>query len=177
MTTYIIYSKSQKVDLENIIVRRGSYRAQIDQSDQEVCSSLRKKSIDFIDTNLSNEYLGPEHLRIHLDLARSVMFRLFKPAGGVMTLIVTRRIHKAARYLLNHSRTQGEPRNYSKKIGFTHASNYTRAFKSRLNMSPRQYLLRVREGDCNWIAAQLAEIEMAERRLINGEAPEPKMPA
>jgi len=91
---------------------------------------------DFIETNLSDEALGPELVMTALGVSRTQLYRLFQPFGGVASEIQRRRLRRSLQDLLNQSHRRMRIGEIAYRWGFRSQSHYIRAFKRRYGMTP-----------------------------------------
>ena len=91
-----------------------------------------------IEERLLDPTLGQQALLDAFGITRSTLYRLFEPLGGVTGYIARRRLHYAFRQLAD-SRQAPEPvSKLATRLGFSHPSAFTRAFKEVYGLSPRQ---------------------------------------
>lgn len=91
-----------------------------------------------IEERLLEPELGQQSLLDAFGLTRSTLYRLFEPLGGVAGYIARRRLHYAFRRL-SDTRYPHEPvSKLAARLGYTHPSAFTRAFKDAFGLSPRQ---------------------------------------
>ena len=105
----------------------------------------------FIEKQLPDPELRLQTLLDEFGIARSTLYRLFDPVGGVSAYITRRKLHHAFRLL---SDTVGPRQRISKlafDLGFSHPSAFTRAFKDQFGLSPK---------DVQALAAQSKEREV-----------------
>ena len=105
----------------------------------------------FIEKRLPDPDLRLQTLLDEFGIARSTLYRLFDPVGGVSAYITRRKLHHAFRLLGD---TVGPRQRISKlafDLGFSHPSAFTRAFKDQFGLSPK---------DVQALAAQSKEREV-----------------
>ena len=92
----------------------------------------------YIDRELANPALGPDHLCVSFAVSRATLYRLFKPHGGVRDYIRRRRLARCFREL-------AAPRNVSRRIsdiaskwGFTNEASFSRTFRQAFEISPSE---------------------------------------
>lgn len=91
-----------------------------------------------IEERLLDANLGQQALLAAFGLTRSTLYRLFEPLGGVAAYITRRRLDYAFRRL-SDTRLPHEPVSaLAARLGFSHPSAFTRAFKDAFGLSPRQ---------------------------------------
>ncbi|RCK41446.1 hypothetical protein TH25_23765 [Thalassospira profundimaris] len=90
----------------------------------------------FIRQNLDNPDLDVNQICDACGISRSAIYRLFQEEGGVRHFLREQRLKKAMRDLLAHSDTQIAV--IARKNGFSHANDFSRAFRCRFGMTPRE---------------------------------------
>lgn len=92
----------------------------------------------YIDRNLGAPDLGPDHLCRHFGLSRARLYRLFAPFGGVADHIRRRRLHRAMAILSNPDTAALPVGALAHDLGFHDSAAFSRAFKSRFDMTPSE---------------------------------------
>ncbi len=118
-----------------------------------------------IGRRLADPELSPQVLLDEFGMARSTLYRLFEPLGGVSTYITERRLHYAFRTMVDPVQQRLRISQLAFKLGFSHPSAFTRAFKDRFGLSPK---------DVRALAAQSKEREvelMADRDVLRYLSP------
>jgi AraC-like DNA-binding protein len=91
-----------------------------------------------IEARLLDAELGQQALLEAFGITRSTLYRMFEPLGGVTAYITRRRLEYAFRRL-SDTRTPHEPMSQlATRLGFSHPSAFTRAFKDAFGLSPTQ---------------------------------------
>lgn len=92
---------------------------------------------DQIEANLGDRNLSPEMLAAMMGLSRSRLYRLFEPIGGISKYIRQRRLRRSLQDLLDQSHRTMRIGEIAWRWGFKSESDYSRAFKRRYGMNPR----------------------------------------
>ncbi|KWT72988.1 Transcriptional regulator, AraC family [Hyphomicrobium sulfonivorans] len=90
-----------------------------------------------IGQRIADPELSPQALLDELGIARSTLYRLFEPMGGVSAYITERRLHYAFRLMVDPLQPRQRISQLAFKLGFSHPSVFTRSFKDRFGMSPK----------------------------------------
>ncbi|RCK41445.1 hypothetical protein TH25_23760 [Thalassospira profundimaris] len=90
----------------------------------------------FIRQNLGNPDLDVNRICDACGISRSALYRLFQEEGGVRHFLREQRLDKAMRDLLAQSDTQIAV--IARENGFSHANDFSRAFRRRFGMTPRE---------------------------------------
>ena len=98
---------------------------------------LRRRLLDFIDANLADRQLGPALLMERFRVSRAHLYRMFAPDGGVARVVRERRLDAAYRLLTDHRASSRPLTETAYRLGFAGSSQFTRAFRSRFGLSPR----------------------------------------
>ncbi|HEX3379573.1 MAG TPA: helix-turn-helix transcriptional regulator [Paraburkholderia sp.] len=97
----------------------------------------------YIDANLHQGDLTPEHVVHALHLKRATIYRWFEHEGGLGAYIRHRRLREAADELVRFPHRQVAQIGYG--LGFGSASDFTRAFRRAFDMSPQDLRARALE--------------------------------
>lgn len=98
---------------------------------------MRKRILAYIDDNLSNPLLGPHSIIQNFRVSRSHLYRAFDMDGGVAKVIRDKRLDRAYRILVSQ---HGKPVSFKEiayRCGFHDGTQFTKAFKARFGMSPK----------------------------------------
>ncbi len=82
--------------------------------------------------------LGAEHLIDMFGLSRAALYWMFAPLGGVAQFIRNRRLRRAFSELATGETDQDRIDELARRIGFTSASVFSRAFKAAYGLSPSE---------------------------------------
>ena len=104
-------------------------------------AALQRQIEEYIQANLQNDDLSPESVMAAFPVARSTIYRMFVPQGGLHAYIRHCRLFEAARELVAMPLLSVSEIGYG--LGFASASDFSRAFSRQFNMSPRDYRARV----------------------------------
>lgn len=91
-----------------------------------------------IERQLTDPGFGPKSLLDEFRMTRSTLYRAFEPLGGVVAYINERRLRYAFRQMTNPARQDLRPSQLAFELGFTHASAFTRSFKARFGLTPKE---------------------------------------
>ena len=89
-----------------------------------------------IERNLHRN-LTADTLCASLNMSRSTLYRLFAPIGGVRSYIQERRLRRSTEALLSHKANSMRICDIAYACGFASEAHYSRAFRQRYGMSPR----------------------------------------
>ncbi|GAB3977081.1 hypothetical protein GCM10029978_065750 [Actinoallomurus acanthiterrae] len=94
----------------------------------------------FIQRNLHNPDLSPSHIAAAHHISRSYLYRLFQAEADTVTSYIRRkRLEGARRDLSNPALTATPIHVIATRWGFTHAADFTRAFRAAYNIPPRDH--------------------------------------
>ena len=130
-------------------------RARLTGEESDRLKSRRKAALDYIDAHLANVQLGPEDIADAVSLSRASLYRLLETEGGIRAVLLKRRLDEALRLMLEDNMDEYSLKNIVKSCGFGGTSQFSRAFRARFGMPPRQYLELVRQQDLGWYEARL----------------------
>ncbi|MDO6966604.1 helix-turn-helix domain-containing protein [Rhizobium alvei] len=91
-----------------------------------------------VERQLSDPDFGPQSLLDEFRMARSTLYRAFEPLGGVGAYINERRLRRAFRQMTNPALKDIRLSQLAFDSGFTHASAFTRSFKARFGLTPKE---------------------------------------
>jgi AraC-like DNA-binding protein len=118
--------------------------------------SRRKAALDYIDVHLGNALLGPGEIANAVNISRASLYRLLAAEGGIRAMLLTRRLDEVLRLLLADNKDERSLAEVAKRCGFGGMSQFSRAFRARFGLPPRQYRALVRRQDLDWHEARLA---------------------
>jgi AraC-like DNA-binding protein len=130
-------------------------RARLAGDEADHVRSRRKAALDYIDAHLANEQLGPDEIAAAANVSRASLYRLLAAEGGIRALLLTRRLDEALRLLLADNKDERSLAEVAKRCGFGGTSQFSRAFRARFGLPPRQYRALVRQQDLEWHEARL----------------------
>ncbi len=128
-----------------------------------VRATARRTVCDYIDRHLADGRLTPERLSRLFRMSRATLYRLFEDEGGVVAYISGRRLDRCRALLAAdpaRERTIGE---IAFSHGFASEAHFSRAFRRRFGMAPREARGSIREtpsappGDMPSTARAIAE--------------------
>jgi AraC-like DNA-binding protein len=142
--------------IEGILALTTAYaRARLASDEADHVKSRRKIALDYIDAHLADAQLGPGEVAEAAHLSRASLYRLLAAEGGIRTVLLQRRLDEALRLLLADSKDEYALTDIAKRCGFGGTSQFSRAFRARFGMPPRQYRALVRQQDRDWHEARL----------------------
>ena len=142
--------------IESIVAMTTAY-ARIRLADDELhrVKSKRKAALDFIDAQLGDVQLGPDEIAEATNLSRASLYRLLASEGGIRAVLLKRRLDLALRLMLDNDNGERSLKEIVKTCGFGGTSQFSRAFRARFGVPPRQYRALVRQQDLDWHEARL----------------------
>lgn len=117
--------------------------------------SRRKAVLDYIDARLGNAALGPDEIADGTHVSRASLYRLLAAEGGIRAVLLKRRLDEALRLLLADNKDEHSLTDVARRCGFGGTSQFSRAFRARFGLPPRQYRALVRQQDLDWHEARL----------------------
>jgi AraC-like DNA-binding protein len=75
--------------------------------------------------------------------------------GGIRAVLLKRRLDEALRLMLEDEKDDRSLKEIVKRCGFGGTSQFSRAFRARFGVPPRQYRALVRRQDLDWHEARL----------------------
>ncbi len=126
---------------------------------------------NWIDSQLHRSNLNAATIATEFHISRSTLYELFRPWGGVMTFIQTRRLEQA-RLTLECSGPQISIGQLAMKLGFRSLSSFSRSFRDHWGITPREARQRYIEQTADRNSSQLQETSDGDtaRRLALQEA-------
>lgn len=143
-------------------------RAQIE--DRSVPFALSLQAVRaYIDDHICEPALTPEMISRQLGISRSALYRIFEPLGGISDYIRDRRLDRAALHLASVGLGRGAVSRLSFAVGFASEATFSRAFRGRYGLSPREAIMRagkrsngiepgLEDGKRNWIHGWLESL-------------------
>jgi AraC-like DNA-binding protein len=142
--------------IEGIVALTTAYaRARLASDEPDHVKSKRKAAFDYVDTHLANAHLGPDEIADAAHLSRASLYRLLAAEGGIRTVLLQRRLDQALRILLADNNNERSLTDIAKHCGFGGTSQFSRTFRARFGLPPRQYRTLVRQQDRDWHEARL----------------------
>ncbi|WP_354683812.1 helix-turn-helix domain-containing protein [Cupriavidus necator] len=122
-----------------------------------VRSAVLARARRLIDADPGQAGLSPARLLAKLEISRATLYRLFEPEGGVQAYIRKSRLRAAARELVRYPHLAVNDIAYG--LGFNSPSDFTRAFRRTLGMSPRDLRAYATDADNRafWQAANAVQ--------------------
>ena len=130
-------------------------RARLAGDEADHVKSRRKAALDYIDAHLGNAQLGPDEIADAANVSRASLYRLLAAEGGIRAVLLKRRLDQALRLMLADNKDERSLTDIAKRCGFGGTSQFSRAFRARFGVPPRQYLALVRQQDLDWHEARL----------------------
>jgi len=142
--------------IEGIVALTTAYaRARLAGDEAGHVKARRKAALDYIDAHLANEQLGPDEIADAAHVSRASLYRLLAAEGGIRAVLLQRRLDQALRLLLADNEDEPSLTDVARRCGFGGTSQFSRAFRARFGMPPRQYRALVRQQDRDWHEARL----------------------
>lgn len=142
--------------IEGIVaLTAANARARLAGDELDQVKSRRKAALDYIDAHLDNAQLGADEIADAVNLSRASLYRLLAAEGGIRVVLLKRRLDEALRLLLAEDKDDRSLKEIVKRCGFGGSSQFTRAFRARFGMPPRQYRALVRRQDVQWHEVRL----------------------
>ena len=110
---------------------------QDEQSQAAVAHATRQAVCDQIEALLDWPALSTEALCRHFGCSRAYLYRVMQPLGGVHHYIRERRLHRCYRELTNPLVRANRIIDVAFRYGFSNQSHFSRLFKQRFGMTPR----------------------------------------
>jgi AraC-like DNA-binding protein len=130
-------------------------RARLADDEADRVKSRRKAALDYIDAHLGNAQLGPDEIAEGAHISRASLYRLLAAEGGIRAVLLTRRLDEALRLMLADNNDERSLADIATCCGFGGTSQFSRAFRARFGLPPRQYRALVRQQDLDWHEARL----------------------
>ena len=142
--------------IEGIVALTTAY-ARISRAGDEAdhVKSRRRAALDYMDAHLGNAQLGPNEIADASNVSRASLYRLLAAEGGIRAVLLKRRLDEAMLLLLADNKDERSLTDIAKCCGFGGASQFSRAFRARFGVPPRQYLALVRKQNLDWHEARL----------------------
>ena len=91
-----------------------------------------------IDAQIEDPRLSTETLMQQFHVSRSGIYRMFEPLGGISKYIQNRKLDYAFKELAKYSEKKQNISMLAYRLGFSHSSVFTRAFKARFEINPTE---------------------------------------
>lgn len=98
--------------------------------------ALALKAKTFIKNNLGSPTLDPDEVASAMGLSRSVLYRLFRDAGGIAFYIREQRLRRCFADLVSERGRDAQVAEIAWRWGFTDAAHFSRLFRDRFGCSP-----------------------------------------
>jgi AraC-like DNA-binding protein len=142
--------------IEGIVaLTTASARARLAGDETDHVKSRRKAALDYIDAHLGNAQLGPNEIADAANVSRASLYRLLAAEGGIRAVLLKRRLDEALRLMLADNKDERSLTDIASCCDLGGTSRFSRAFRARFGMPPRQYLALVRQQDLDWHEARL----------------------
>ena len=107
--------------------------------------ALRERIVAYIDANLARSSLSAEDIAHHMGCSRRYLHRAFEGEGMTLERFVwDRRLERSKEELLSPARASVSISEIAFACGFNSSAHFSRAFKSKYDVSPRELRERVR---------------------------------
>ncbi|MGF3022330.1 helix-turn-helix domain-containing protein [Methylobacterium aquaticum] len=110
------------------------------------CASVHDRVCAYIDRHLEDPTLSPAGIAAACRVSRATLYRLFGFDGGVMAYVAGRRLDRAFMALCRSDAERSSIAQVAFRSGFTSETHFSRSFRTRFAMSPREARNRAREG-------------------------------
>ncbi len=125
-----------EVTMDLVIAALGQWAGlRADPSSGTVTLSTLKAAIE---QQIGDPALTPTRLMQQLGLSRASLYRLFEPLGGVTAYITERRLRRGIRLVTDTSASAPRISEVARRVGFTSATAFGRAFRDMFGMTPRE---------------------------------------
>lgn len=111
--------------------------SQTENSSFGVSVALLMNARRYIEANLTTSTLSSDEIAKAVHVSRSRLYNLFKPYNGIFSYIRERRLHLALKQLTDKKHQKYNIVDIAFNCGFTNSSYFTRAFKERFGMTPK----------------------------------------
>src|SRR5262245_6196329 len=138
-----------------VVLTTACARARLAGDEADHVKSRRKAALDYIDAHLGNEQLGPDEIADAAHLSRASLYRVLAADGGIRAVLLKRRLDEALRLILADNEDERSLTEVAKRCGFGGTSQFSRAFRARFGLPPRQYRALVRQQDLDWQESRL----------------------
>ncbi|OAS19756.1 helix-turn-helix domain-containing protein [Methylobacterium platani] len=109
-------------------------------------ASVHERICTYIDRHLDDPALSPAGIAAACRVSRATLYRLFGFDGGVMAYIAGRRLDRAFIALSRPDRRPASIAQIAHRSGFSSESHFSRSFRSRFAMTPREARRLAEEG-------------------------------
>lgn len=99
--------------------------------------TLRQRVLEYINQNLTNPELSPRSIMQHFRLSHSHLYRAFASDTGVAGVIRNKRLDLAYRTILMNRHKPLSIKELSYKCGFSARSQFSKFFKDRFGLAPK----------------------------------------
>ncbi len=142
--------------IEGIVALTTAFaRARRAADDTHHVKARRKAVLDYVDAHLANAKLGPDEIANGAHVSRASLYRLMAAEGGIREVLRKRRLDEALRILLADNTDEHSLADVARRCGFGGMSQFSRAFRARFGLPPRQYRALVRQQEHDWHEARL----------------------
>ena len=153
--------------IEGIVALTTAFaRADVADDESSHVKSRRKAALDYIDAHLGNAQLAPDEIADAANVSRASLYRLLAEEGGIRAVLATRRLAQAMRLMLADGNDERSLTDIAECCGFGGTSQFSRAFRARFGVAPRQYLVLVRKQDIDWHEARLVSDGFDQNSLL-----------
>ncbi|MCF4127533.1 helix-turn-helix domain-containing protein [Methylobacterium sp. SyP6R] len=110
------------------------------------CASVRERIRTYIDRHLDDPASSPAGIAPACRVSRATLYRLFGFDGSVMAYVAGRRLDRSFVALCRSDDGRSSIAQVAFRSGFTSETHFSRSFRARFAMSPREARNRAREG-------------------------------
>ncbi len=126
-------------------------------SDTDLVGTGLQAIQSYIERNLVDEHLSAEMIMRHFGLSRSALYRTFEPLGGIAEYIRDRRLNRALLRLSSVGSGRGVVAKLAYMNGFSNEAAFSRAFRQRFGMNPREALAEAEKRAASGRATDLTQ--------------------
>jgi AraC-like DNA-binding protein len=152
---YLTVSEAEAV-IEGIVALMTAFaHTRLAGGEADRVKSRKRAALDYIDAHLGNTELGPDEIADAVNLSRASLYRLMVSEGGIRAVLLKRRLDAALRLMLETDKDDRSLKEIVNRCGFSGKSQFSRAFRARFGVPPRQYRALLRRQDLGWQEARL----------------------
>lgn len=150
-------------------------RSELNPDQQKAASrTLRQMAVTYIDQHLAQPDLTPDTIAAALRISRSTLYGLFEAEGGISSNVVARRLDRSFDAIVNDAVRAASIGAVAFANGFKSEAHFSRAFRSRFGISPREVRRLVTARSAQWTHDHdpAAAVTMADWvRMLGSQSP------
>ncbi|WP_296223991.1 helix-turn-helix domain-containing protein [Ralstonia sp. UBA689] len=140
-------AEAQAVIPGTLQLAAAAVNSQVTESNvRAVYESLFAAVCRHINRNLADLTISPESVAFHFGTSRATLYRLFEREGGFLNYVRTQRLRQCYAILADRSQIHRPIAEIARTYGYSDASNFTRAYRRAIGMSPRETRALAEEG-------------------------------